>query len=39
MAGAFFEWRGHKNEFVENVWPPNLALFIYVSTHFMETVK
>ena len=25
--------------FVENVWPANLALFIYVSTHCVETVK
>jgi len=22
-----------KNEFIENVWPANTALFIYVSTH------
>ena len=28
-----------KNEFVENVWPANLALFIYVSTDCVETVK
>ena len=28
-----------KNAFVENVWPANLALFIYVSTHSFETVK
>ena len=28
-----------KNEFVENVWPANSALFIYGSTHCMETVK
>ena len=28
-----------KNEFVENVWPENLALFIYVSIHCIETVK
>jgi len=28
-----------KNAFVENVWPANLALFIYVSTHCVETVK
>jgi len=28
-----------KNEFVENVWPASLALFIYVSTHCVETVK
>ena len=28
-----------KNEFVENVWPTNSALFIYVSTHCVETVK
>jgi len=27
------------NEFVENVWPANSALFIYVSTHCVETVK
>ena len=25
--------------YVENVWPANLALFIYVSTHCIETVK
>jgi len=28
-----------KNVFVENVWPANLTLFIYVSTHCIETVK
>ena len=28
-----------KNVFVENVWPANVALFIYVSTHCVETVK
>jgi len=28
-----------KNVFVENVWPATLALFIYVSTHCVETVK
>jgi len=28
-----------KNEFVENVWPANSALFIYVSTHCVETVE
>ena len=28
-----------KNAFIENVWTANLALFIYVSTHFVETVK
>jgi len=28
-----------KNEFVENVWPANSALFIYVLTHCVETVK
>jgi len=28
-----------KNEFVENIWPANLDLFIYVSTHCVETVK
>jgi len=28
-----------KNVFVENVWPANSALFIYVSTHCVETVK
>jgi len=28
-----------KNVFVENVWPVNLALFVYVSTHCVETVK
>jgi len=27
-----------KKEFVENVWPENSALFIYVSTHCVETV-
>jgi len=27
-----------KNEFVVNVWPANSALFIYVSTHCVETV-
>ena len=28
-----------KNEFVENVWPANLALFIYVLIHCVESVK
>jgi len=28
-----------KNVFVKNVWPANLALFVYVSTHCVETVK
>jgi len=28
-----------KNVFVENVWPANSALFIYVSTHCVEKVK
>jgi len=28
-----------KNAFVENLWPANLALFICVSTHCVETVK
>ena len=28
-----------KKVFVENVWPAKLALFIYVSTHCIETVK
>ena len=28
-----------KNAFVENVWPANLSLFVYVSTHCVETVK
>ena len=28
-----------KNAFVKNVWPANLALIIYVSTHCVETVK
>ena len=28
-----------KNAFVENVWPANLALFVYVSNHCVETVK
>jgi len=28
-----------KNVFVENVWPANLTLFVYVSTHYVETVK
>ena len=28
-----------KNEFVESVWPANSALFIYVSTHGVKTVK
>ena len=27
------------NVFVKNVWPANLALFVYVSTHCVETVK
>ena len=28
-----------KNEFDENVWPANSALFIYVSSHCVKTVK
>ena len=28
-----------KNVFVENVWPANLALFVYVSIYCVETVK
>jgi len=28
-----------QNEFVENMWPAKSALFIYVSTHCIETVK
>ena len=28
-----------KHVFVEDVWPANLALFVYVSTHCVETVK
>ena len=28
-----------KNVFVENVWPANSALFIYVSTHCVQKVK
>jgi len=28
-----------KYVFVENVWPANLALFVYVSTHCVETVE
>ena len=28
-----------KKVFVENVWPANLALFVYVSTHCVEAVK
>ena len=28
-----------KNEFVENVWSANSALFIYVSTHCVEAFK
>ena len=28
-----------KTEFVENVWPANSVLFIYVQTHCVETVK
>ena len=28
-----------KKTFVENVWPANSALFIYVLTQFVETVK
>jgi len=27
------------NVFVENVWPANLALFVYVSTYCVKTVK
>jgi len=29
----------HKNVFVEIVWPANLALFVPVSTHCVETIK
>jgi len=33
-------WKYYRNnEFVENVCPANSALFIYVSTHCVETVK
>jgi len=28
-----------KTYFVEKVWPANLALFVYVSTHYVETLK
>jgi len=28
-----------ENVFVENVWPANFALFIYVPTHCVEKVK
>ena len=28
-----------KIQFVENVWPANSPLFIYVSTHSIKTVK
>ena len=28
-----------KSAFADKVWPANLALFIYVSTHYIETVK
>ena len=28
-----------KNDCVEKVWPANLALFVYVSTYTVETVK
>jgi len=28
-----------KKVFVENVWPAKLVLFVYVSTHCVETVK
>jgi len=28
-----------KSVFVENIWPANLALFIYISTHCVEIVK
>ena len=28
-----------KTVFVENVWPANVALFIYVLTHCVEKVK
>ena len=28
-----------KDAFVENVWPANLALFVYVSTHCVEPIK
>ena len=27
------------NESIQNVWPANSALFIYVSNHCVETVK
>jgi len=26
-------------DFFEKVWPANLALFVYVSTHYVGTVK
>ena len=35
MHGKYYR----KNEFVENVWPTKSALFIYVKTHCVETVK
>ena len=28
-----------KNDFVETVCPPNVAVFVYVSTHYVETTK
>ena len=28
-----------QKNFVEKVWPANLALFVYVSTHYIATVK
>jgi len=28
-----------KNFFVENVWPANLAVFIYVSTHYVDLLN
>jgi len=31
-----YDW---KNDFFENVWPANSALFIYVSIHSVETAK
>ena len=31
-----FYW---KIDFVEKVWPANFVLFIYVFTHYVETVK
>jgi len=26
------------NDFIEKVWPENVAVFVYVSTHYVETV-